>query len=352
MEYVDIGIYKITNKINGKCYVGQSCQIHKRWQSHIIASNNKNDKAYNYPLYKDFREYGVNNFEFEIIEEIYPYDLEKMLKRESYWINKLNAEYNQTIGENNNIAYSKLTEDQSNKIKEILLNDSNREVSHKDLAIRFGVHTDTIRDINVGRTWYNENLSYPLHYSKYDGRQKYISNRKVNHCIICGCEISKKAKYCLECYNKIREKNNKIVKNSNPTNNNKIIRPSKEELDELIHKYPFTKIGEMFGVPDNSIRKWCKKYELPYKYRDLHPQEETNKEKRISYDDFIVEMSNEQLFVKFENINNAVDYLINNGYTKENASRKGIRDHIAEAFKNNKTYLKFNWNLIKCDQII
>ena len=332
MDYIDIGMYKITNKINGKCYVGQSCQIYKRWQNHIIASNNKNDNAYNYPLYKDFRKYGLNNFEFNIIEKIYPYDLGKMLRRESYWINKLNAEYNQTYGENNNITHSKLTEEQANKIKEILLNDNNREISHKDLSIKFGVHIDTIRDINVGRTWYDKNLSYPLHHSKYDSRFKYIPNKEPNHCIICGCEISEKAKYCLECYNK---------------NKNKVKHPSKEELNELIHKYPFTKIGEMFGVSDNAIRKWCKQYNLPYKYRDLHPQEKVDKEKRISYDDFIVEMSNEQLFIEFENINKAIDYLIDNGYTKENISRKGIRDNISNAYRNNKTYLSFKWNLIK-----
>lgn len=70
------------------------------------------------------------------------------------------------------------------------------------------------------------------------------------------CEINFKeikAKMCVECYNKIKAKNI----------------PTKEELEPLIYKLPFTKIGEIYGVTDNSIRKWCKKYELPYRKKDI-----------------------------------------------------------------------------------
>lgn len=36
--------------------------------------------------------------------------------------------------------------------------------------------------------------------------------------------------------------------------------PSKEELQELIDTLPWTTIGKMFGVTDNAVRKWAKKY--------------------------------------------------------------------------------------------
>lgn len=45
--------------------------------------------------------------------------------------------------------------------------------------------------------------------------------------------------------------------------------PPKEELESLIYSMPFTKIGEMYGVTDNAIRKWCKKYDLPYRKTDI-----------------------------------------------------------------------------------
>lgn len=58
------GIYKITNNINGKCYIGQSVDIKLRWKTHI--SNSKRDKTNN-RFYNSLRKNGVNNFEFEII---------------------------------------------------------------------------------------------------------------------------------------------------------------------------------------------------------------------------------------------------------------------------------------------
>lgn len=39
-------------------------------------------------------------------------------------------------------------------------------------------------------------------------------------------------------------------------------RPSKEVLEELIKKLPCTKIGSMFDVSDNAVRKWCKFYNI------------------------------------------------------------------------------------------
>lgn len=39
--------------------------------------------------------------------------------------------------------------------------------------------------------------------------------------------------------------------------------PSKEELSELLNnKISYTKIGLKYGVSDNAVRKWCKKYEI------------------------------------------------------------------------------------------
>ena len=59
------GIYKITNKINGKMYIGESLDIIRRWEEHKEAL--KNNKHYNYKLQKDYNQYGLENFEFNII---------------------------------------------------------------------------------------------------------------------------------------------------------------------------------------------------------------------------------------------------------------------------------------------
>lgn len=40
------GIYKITNKNNGKCYIGQSVDIFTRWKKHLSEAYNKDSNAY------------------------------------------------------------------------------------------------------------------------------------------------------------------------------------------------------------------------------------------------------------------------------------------------------------------
>ena len=65
-----IGIYKITNLITNKIYIGQSVDIERRWKQHIASSKDPNNSSYYNQLYTDFRYYGVDNFSFEILETI------------------------------------------------------------------------------------------------------------------------------------------------------------------------------------------------------------------------------------------------------------------------------------------
>ena len=50
-----IGIYKITNNINGKCYIGQSINIKQRWKGHKKDAFRIVWPYYNYPLYRAIR---------------------------------------------------------------------------------------------------------------------------------------------------------------------------------------------------------------------------------------------------------------------------------------------------------
>jgi len=49
-----------------------------------------------------------------------------------------------------------------------------------------------------------------------------------------------------------------------------VTRPSRKELKQLIRTKPFTEIGKMYGVSDNSIRKWCDFEKLPRKKKDIN----------------------------------------------------------------------------------
>lgn len=57
------GIYMIKNEINGKMYIGQSCDILRRWQEHILNKVSDHNKEF----YKDFLEYGLAAFSFKIL---------------------------------------------------------------------------------------------------------------------------------------------------------------------------------------------------------------------------------------------------------------------------------------------
>ena len=76
-----IGIYKITNIQNNKCYVGQSVDIAERWKQHIKRGVGADTPTRN-KLYPAMQEIGPENFTFELIEEC---SATKLNEREQYW---------------------------------------------------------------------------------------------------------------------------------------------------------------------------------------------------------------------------------------------------------------------------
>lgn len=86
-----IGIYKITNKINNKIYIGQSKDIERRWKQHIASSKNIKCSSYYNPLYTDFRKFGIENFDFEILQTFEKYNKIELDKAELSFMKKFNS---------------------------------------------------------------------------------------------------------------------------------------------------------------------------------------------------------------------------------------------------------------------
>ena len=95
------GIYKITNKINNKVYIGQSINMEQRWKKH---QNSKDD----FLIHKAINKYNIVNFEFTILEECPQSDLDE---KERYWINYYNSQapngYNMIDGGSNGAGLAK-----------------------------------------------------------------------------------------------------------------------------------------------------------------------------------------------------------------------------------------------------
>lgn len=119
-------------------------------------------------------------------------------------------------------------------------------------------HIDGINnnDILDNLRWVCPNCNSQLETTGSRNPNRKIFAKKF-YCIDCGKEISKGSTRCIACESKSRTValNDMIV--------------SREELKKLIRTKSFVQIGKDFGVSDNTIRKWCEKFNLPKRKIDI-----------------------------------------------------------------------------------
>lgn len=141
-----IGIYRIVNRKNNKCYIGQSTAIDYRINTHFVAlreDKHRNASGLRDKLQNAWNKYGEDNFYWEILEECSKDSLDE---REKYWINFYNSfsnGYNQTIGGEGGDTFT-YKSDEDKKIT-------------KDRRVKKLVNRITITDgINEKRVYENE----------------------------------------------------------------------------------------------------------------------------------------------------------------------------------------------------
>lgn len=146
-----IGIYKITNKENGKIYIGQSNNIERRFREHKTKGSTSR-----IPLDVAIQKYGVESFSFEVVEEC---SIEELNTKESFWIkhyNSIEKGYNlseggdhQSRGENNGRAL--ISEEE---VKEIRVAYS-RRLRRRDVYEKYRdkITFDTFASIWDGTQW-------------------------------------------------------------------------------------------------------------------------------------------------------------------------------------------------------
>jgi group I intron endonuclease len=173
-----MGIYKLTFP-NNKIYIGQSNNIKRRMYEH-------KNKITRQPVSYAINKYGMPS-ELEVLEEFKEYDPKYWSEREKFFIQYYQST-NKDIGYNvlsggpftlvgiNNPA-SKLTELQLQQIVTLL---QENKMSQKDIAKLFGVSDSTINDINMGKTYYNPNLFYPIRELHYVLKGSETTNAKFD----------------------------------------------------------------------------------------------------------------------------------------------------------------------------
>lgn len=81
------GIYKFTNKVNGKVYIGKSVDVYYRYKDHI----NKCNRGQKCLFYNALRKYGIEGFNYEIILEC---SIEELNYWEKYYISYYKSNVN------------------------------------------------------------------------------------------------------------------------------------------------------------------------------------------------------------------------------------------------------------------
>ena len=148
-------IYKITNQINQKCYIGQTIQsVQTRWTKHINSIGTEKE----YAIHKAIKKYGINNFIFEIIEQC---DANLLNEKEIYWINYYNSYengYNLTRGGQGNRKYN------YDLIIQTFLNNPN--LSCKQLSEQFHISEATICHILIANEIPHNSFGCGTEYNK------------------------------------------------------------------------------------------------------------------------------------------------------------------------------------------
>lgn len=150
-------LFKPTNQIK---YIGKTNNLlYRRKQHEQYDIINSNRREYHYPLSRAIRKYGIDNFEVIILEQDIPDEL--IEEREIYWIDFYQTYYNgynQTKGGLGGHHYEKFSEEQIDSIIEMIKN----KIPFSEISEVFNISISHLSGINKGTKHHRDNEIYPL----------------------------------------------------------------------------------------------------------------------------------------------------------------------------------------------
>ena len=150
-------IYKATNTVNGKVYIGQTIRtIEERWKEHLCDTYNPNRSTYSCSLHSAIRKYSEDAFQVESLEEC---DNAQLNNREAYWIgvflsNDRRYGYNLTTGGDSNYIKSPESEATRHKKSCVQLGQNNSFFGkHHSITHRAKIATPVVSFTDDGRVY-------------------------------------------------------------------------------------------------------------------------------------------------------------------------------------------------------
>jgi DNA-binding transcriptional regulator YiaG len=200
------------------------------------------------------RKYGLEAFQFEILETCIP---EELNHKEQQWIAKLRSNnkrygYNLTSGGDTTKPLV-LTANDAKQIRNIL---QETKLTQEQIARQFNVTQRTVSYINSGDMWFDANTQYPI--------RKRSEPPKL--CAVCEQPIRRTSTLCSRCEAK-RRRAIKAAQRAQPTDTNYSHPLSRNDLKTLVRTHMISDVARQFHVSPTTIRRWCKQLNLPHSKR-------------------------------------------------------------------------------------
>ena len=236
------GVYKITNEVTGKFYIGSSKDIDKRFERHKLLLDA--NRHVNVILQRAWNKYGPTKFTFSILEEC---SADECINREQHYLDTLqpfkSIGYNITRQAGGGDAFT------HNPNKEEM-REKNRLASMGENNGMFGKH-HSIAAISkqkqraVGRytlQWFIEKYGNDIGTAKYNERREMLSSRNINYVYDNGMK-GKKVK--VEA-----NRGNKVSKGK------KLLKQNKEQFYKDLSDGILTniQISEKYGVSTTTVK--------------------------------------------------------------------------------------------------
>lgn len=174
------GIYEIRSKLNGRCYIGSSGNVYRRWRLHV--SQLQKNKHHSIILQRHVKKYGINDLLFSIIEEC---DGRDLIIREQFYIDKYNPYFNvRKIADSNSGIIRRL--ETREKIRQANLGKKLSEETKKKMATRMMGNSLTIGRRPENARKIINTLNGKIFYSIKEAATFYNMNRTTLNAMLSG----------------------------------------------------------------------------------------------------------------------------------------------------------------------